>query len=485
VTGQAPASVHAPRPWPRPVAIALAVAIGVLAIALAAYASSGFFTRYWADDFCTGFVARERGLVAVVVEWYIDWTGSYSKEFFVGLVVLLGRWAVPLWAAMLGGAWLLALVWTGVQLNRLLLGRPFLPGAVLLAEVFLVGYLRLLPNRMESFYWIMGSVSYTLPFVLFTVLAGIVLERLARREAAGPARLVVCFALAFIAAGMTESYMAWQVGVLLVSVLGSRLPAARVRWPWLTRLLLAAFAGAAIGGLVVALAPGNLIRTSTLLDPALPLTEVIWRSVTEGMRFSVIRLANPTSLIVAGLAGYLAVVSSKSPAPSPRRLAMAAVIVGVLAVSFVVATYVPPYQALHAPPPHRSLTAAVVSLLAAAAAWGWLAGVFVRPFIVEGRFGAVPALVAASLAVAIGTSFVAATSVRFELQRQAALARFAAAWDARDQQLEAARGNATETVAVRPIPTFYLALAEPTTDPTAWPNTCLADFYGVGQVVEQ
>ena len=470
---------------PRAVSIALGVAIGVLAVALAAYAASGLFTRYWADDFCTGAVARGRGLWAVISEWYLGWTGSYSKELFVGLVVLLGRWAMPLWATLLGSAWLIALVWAGVQLNRLLLGRPFVLGAVLLAEALLVGYLRLLPNRMESFYWLMGSVSYTLPFVFFTVLTGIVLERLARREPAGPARLVACFALAFVAAGMTESFMAWQVGVLLVAVVASRLPAARARWPWLTTVLLAAFAGASIGGLIVAVAPGNLDRTATLLAPPLPLSEVIARSVVDGLRFTVVRLANPTSVVVAALAAFVAMVGANGPRLSTRALIAAVLVVGVVAVSFVITTYVPPYQAIHTPPPFRSLTGAVVSLLVAAAAWGWLAGAFVRPSVSDRRFGRVPVIAAASLVIALGAAFVAATSVRFELQRQPALARFATAWEARDRQLEAARGNAAQTVAVQPIPTFYLALAEPTTDPTAWPNTCLADFYGVGQVVQQ
>jgi len=469
--------------WPTSVSIAIAVAIGVLGIALAAHAVSGLSTRYWADDFCTGSIARTSGLAAVVVEWYVGWTGSYSKEFFVSLVVLLGPWAMPLWATMLGGSWLVALAWTGVQLNRLLAGRPFLPVAVLMAEVFLLGYLRLLPNRMESFYWIMGSVSYTLPFVFLTILAGIVLERLASRERAGRIRLAACFGLAFVAAGLTESFMAWQVGVLFLALVASRLPGARLRWPWLTQLLLAAFAGAAIGGLIVAVAPGNLVRTGVTPGPPLALTEVIGRSLSDGLWFIVTGLANPMTLMSGGLAGFLAVLLYKGPRPSPRRLVTAATVVAALAVALVVASYIPPYLAIHRDPPARALTTAVVSLLAAAAAWGCIGGAWVRPLVVERRRGLLSVVSAASFAVAVGACLVAATSVRAELGRQPDLAQFAAAWEARDRELTRAQADGRQSVTVQSIPMFTVALAEPTGDPSFWVNGCIARFYGVDKVV--
>jgi hypothetical protein len=484
----------APRTWPRSVSIAIAISIGVLAVGLAAYAASGLSTRYWADDFCTGSAARDRGLGAAVGEWYVGWTGSYSKELFVGLVVLLGPLAMPLWATMLGGSWLLALGWAGLQVTRLLGGRAFVAGAVVLAEVVLLGYLRMLPNRMESFYWIMGSVSYTLPLVFFTFLAGIVLERLARREPPGVARLAICFALAFVAAGLTETFMAWQVGALVLALLGSRLPAARARWPFLTRLVLVALAGAAIGGLIVAVAPGNLVRTSTLSDPPLPLVEVVWRSVADGLRFGLRGLANPSALVAAATAALVTVLVYAGPRPSLRIAILASVVVAAVAAALVVATYIPPYQAIHRAPPARSLTTAVVSVLAAAVALGSIAGAWAQPLLVSalagrtapaaGRsLGLASALPVAAVAIAAAATVIAATSLRAELRRQPELARFATAWEARSEALTRAAAANAPTVTVPSIPMFTIALAEPTDDPEFWVNGCIARFYGLETVI--
>jgi hypothetical protein len=336
---------------------------------------------------------------------------------------------------------------------------------------------------MESFYWIMGSVSYTLPLVFFTFVAGVVLERLASGGQPGRIRLVLCFALTFIAAGLTETFMAWQVGTLFLALAGSRLPAARRRWPWLSQLLFAAFAGAALGGLIVAAAPGNLVRTAVTPNPPLGLAEVMVRSFGDGLRFFVVRLASPMTLMVGGLAASMAVLLHAGPRPSWRALAVAAIVVAALAYVLIVATYLPPYQAIHRAPPARSLTTAVASLLIATVAWGWMGGVLLRSILEDRKVGYRRAFPVASMAIALGVSVLAATTLRAEIRRQPELARFTAAWEDRDQALRRAGDDGTRTATVQPIPTFTVALAEPTEDPNFWVNGCIARFYGVSQVV--
>ena len=66
---------------------------------------------------------------------------------------------------------------------------------------------------------------------------------------------------------------------------------------------------------------------------------------------------------------------------------------------------------------------------------------------------------------------------------QPELIRFAAAWEDREQELRRAKAIGARTATLQAIPTFTVALAEPTGDASFWVNGCIARFYRLDQVV--
>jgi hypothetical protein len=68
----------------------------VLLIALTTYAVRGFYSRYWADDYCFGTIFHQHGLWEGTGFFYRNTSNRFAAYFLVGLNELLGERAIRL-----------------------------------------------------------------------------------------------------------------------------------------------------------------------------------------------------------------------------------------------------------------------------------------------------------------------------------------------------------------------------------------------------
>jgi hypothetical protein len=469
--------------------LATAGAALLLGFAIAAYVQAGLYTRYWADDFCTVSRVRQMGLWDAQIYEYDRWSGRFSAILATDLLAIPGAGFVPFWALFLLGSLLAALTWALAELGWLTFGRRLVLPALVVAEACLLAYILLLPNQVQSLYWLQGSATYTLPLVFACLLTGVVAYALrAERPSLKIPAVAFCFGLAFLAAGFSETFALWQIAAVTLAALACAVTGAVQRRRLLGLLLVASLAGAVAGAAVVAASPGNETRQEMLSDP-LPVPEAILKSLDYARSVFRESLSDPVVLLVlavTALVTYAAVVRASVPEVEGRRATTQAVLSIAAALLLVAVTYLPGTYVFGEAPPPRSLVTAEVSVVAAAAYLGFLAGMSLLPAAVR-RVSDAPTsglLAAAGVVLLALAGLLALPPALGQLRQNGDLAAYARAWDQRDDQIREARRNGAETVSVRALG-HEGGLLELSRTPSFWVNGCMADYYGIDSIQRQ
>lgn len=465
---------------PAPTRSLVWLTIGALGLALVPFVLNGQYARFWADDYCAADSVQAYGLLGAQQNWYETWTGRYTSVFFTDLLVSLGVEALPFYTAALLGVWLFCLWWALRELGRWLLRRDVGLLALLPAELLLLAYVGAMANHAESLYWVSGAANYTLPFVFLTLFAGVVARAARQRD---PRRLrahaAAGFLLATIAAGFSETNLVWQTLVLLLATAGTLLLAheagLRLR---LGTVLGAGLAGSFLGGAIVWLAPGNDVRQAGLgAHP--PLLDALSNGLRDGADVSTLFLREPTVLIV-GLAAAVAAFQvtrpsehRASPDDSPARDTLVALALMIMVAGAVFATG---HYFLRNTAPERGWVTTQVTVIATVSFVGWRIGAYARsrlPIMPTPRISTM-----AAVAVSAALVSVAISSALGEFGRRDALSATAAAWDARDAQIGAARASGEMNLVVAAL-VSESALMDVTRSPATWSNACIAGYYDI------
>jgi len=293
--------------------------ITVLA-ALCSFAWRGWYARYMFDDFCTAWRLHDLGLAGMVAYFRKSWSGRYAYYIVKGLLESLGPWTprivpsvliVALVAAVLSilrGAWALRIC-----------------GALTLTFA-LVAMSPSLVNVRSTLLWETGSITYVLPLVLFTAWIGLFGSR---SSLAGCC--VASAVLMFVAGGLSETALAAQA-VMTGSAFVLSL-ALRDRRSIATAV--SGFLATSVSAILVASAPGNLVRLQTL-PPRPPISWAIGSAI-EMAYWSVgsyLLMAWPVLLLIAAVGAHIGMSVA-----APRRATTAGVII--IAVGAYVASFVP------------------------------------------------------------------------------------------------------------------------------------------------
>jgi hypothetical protein len=455
-----------------------AVVALLLAAPLLAHAYVGLFTRYMADDYCTAAALRQAGLLGMQREFYLGWSGRFSFTLTAGLVETLGAGVVPYLPAVVLAAWLAALAWAASQFGL----RP--TAALLLAELIL--FVTLDDNKggvHEALYWQTGSLTYALPLILLTLLAGGV----ARLSVRGAGRVggwhLVCFGVAaFYAGGFSETYVVMQTVALCVALAvcvwrRRREEAARA----VARALGAALLGSLLALAVVSAAPGNRVRRAAMeAAPAAPHAAAL-SSVGAAAAFVLyehnyrgtahLRLV---ALLLPLLAAFCAPRGSGGEGGAGRAFLLWVIPAGAFVV--VVACFAPAFYVMSREPPFRALVVPQFVLVSALAALGYaLGGALRRAYAPRTLFRILSVSLAAALLLAPARA--AAGTLR-----QAGKARaLAAVWDRQDAEMRAAVARGEKRLTV---PVLYNVGGTDllTRDPAWYVNACAAAYYGAESV---
>jgi hypothetical protein len=462
---------------------ALLAAIAFVALPIAAYAYTGYFTRYWADDYCIAAHLDRVGFVGSMEYWFNNWTGRFGSQFSSVFITYLGPGAVRFYAPLLIAVWSGALIWACYEAGRLILRRRLLAASAFVAGVILFSYLALIPNRNDGLYWVSGGTNYTVPLVIFTFNAGLLARTLAAREPNLMLACVVALALGFLAGGFAEAFIVWQLALLVVGALLTRQLATGLVQERLSSLLGSALLGAMIATTIVYLAPGNDARMRamgnqiSLVDAGVRSTEAAVRLIPEILFRPEILLAVAAGAVIAAVMVARGLHPSLDASRAARRLALAAAVAFVL----VVATFGPTYYYLGDGPSGRGVVPAVFTLILFALYTGYLLG-----RVLGARIGAAlmrperapPVTTAGALLVFLALAVITLRPAAAEAGRFGELSAYAAGWDERHRHIEEVAGDAALSVAYLP----HRSGLELRPNADAWMNGCAAFYYGVPSI---
>ncbi len=476
--------------------ILLALSGALLLFGLAVIALSGRFTRFHADDFCLAGEVVQRGLPVAQGYWYNAWSGRYSATLIASLLTLPGPGFAPFPALLVMGVWLFGLTWSFKQLGEWLdWPRPWLP-AMLLALVGVFAVLSSTPNRYQSFNWLTGLTTYTLPLALLSLGSGWILYQALQRNRKPTALLLAANGLlAFFLGGFSETYVAVQVTLFglaaALALVSGRSRTRVVLLPVLIAWLVGSLA--ALGG--IALAPGNAARQAQL-----PLTPDLLRILTFSARNAahiigkfLLRtpLAAGISLLVPlalglGLPGR-SLDGGKWDHLSPRLLWRFPSIKGLVLAplagfALLTAACAPTVFAMNAYPDDRVIVAPQFFLALAVMVCGFLFGRALRDTAHRLFWKRQPTLMLAAAALALLVSGAATVqSVQSTLAQWPEAQSYAVRWDARNRDLHTLRLLEASKVEIGALESRF-ALADLNADPNDWVNRCFARYYGFDEV---
>ncbi len=446
-----------------------------LAVGIAVFGWAGSFSRLWADDYCYSSTLQQFGLWQGVGEWYNESGSRISALPVVGLVDLAGVWGVRLFPLAVMLLWVLAgwvLLRAAAERLNMKPGRGWLLFFSLLLTFF-TAYLA--PDRLQTVYWRMGIIHYSLPVPFFLLLAGWILR--ARSDLPAGRRILRGLGVVGLAGwigGLSETFAALQAGACLLALAGFALAKGRKNWTaiLLTGLALLGSVGA-MG--VMALSPSNAWRQAALPPPdsLLQLVQYTLRYSLDFMRYSLLDQPLP-NVVFAGMAflgAWLGLENDSFPARNLWWAMAGAVLVMFALIACSVAPSV--YGGL-AYPSGRALMPARLIWLAGLGTLAGLGAQVARTWLARWRWTrwAVPALLLVLLLYPLRSAWIVGGA---ETQ---ALSVRAERWDARHAQIISQREAGITAIEIAQVDVVQ-GLEDIGPDSEHWVNQCAAGYYGV------
>lgn len=444
--------------------------------ALAGLAYLGGHTRFMADDFCSAYYAQRFGLLRSIWYWYRTWSGRYTAFAFDWLSLeAFGRYGAWLFPPLTLGFWLVAAVGTiHTALRRAAPQSKNLAAALALGSLFLVTVILLSPDVPQSFYWLNGLRAYVLPLGILTFYAWLFAWGAPKLKSSRAVRwgCGMAFCLTFVNGGLSETYAAMQIALLIVLVSLQWLAGNRKGTAALF-LLMAALLGALAALIVIVLAPGNAIRQSYFPSPPAPLKllTISMQAYLNDLSEIITSLQKISALLGALLASLWIGGRYRGRFRVQGWLIVALALAGIV-LSF--AGFLPGVYGYSEAPPPRTLSIATFALVAF-----WLCSTFLAGGWLAQGAQLFSRARDALLALAIALTGVACTLTIQSVHRQRqTYVAFAQLWDRADAQILQARAQGQAEVHI-PALENWAGLDRPSDNPKFWATVCYSKYYGI------
>ena len=460
---------------------AAALAISLLA-GLGVFAWAGSYARLWADDFCYSAAVQEHGIISATRYWYQVGGNRFAALWGVALSDLFGP-AVTAWLpGFIILIWLCAWIFFLRLINRRA-GWQLNSTWIITSSLAMVFFnLLMAPHLLQSLYWRMGMLHYTLPLVLFLVLIGL-LARVWPGEGSSSRpwlTLISTGLLAFTAAGLSETYAALQSAVLLGGLVGAFIFTGSGQRAKAAVVLLPALAASLAAMLIMAMAPANAWRQSALPPPA-SMVELVTYTLRYALAFvrdSLATLPLPTLvfMFVFFALGWLALTGGVVLAP--RQVLYGIGLVMLVGFGLLMSSIAPSVYAGLQYPAGRALTVARFVLLCSLGLAAWLVGAGTSRLAPKKVVPLLGVLICVILFLAAAYSLRAAT---YPLQDGSSLRVRAERWDARHVHILAAREAGMRDLVVLETDVVS-SLEDIGPHPNHWVNSCAAQYYGLNSL---
>lgn len=453
------------------------------AVALAATAYAGVFTRLWADDYCYAAVAQRDGLLGGMLYWYQNGGNRYAAFLGVAVSNWFGAGVVSVLPAVL----IVSLVACGAYamsgVARLLgwrVGRVWVWLAGAGWAFFLVWTS---PDRLQTLYWRLGLLHYSLPVVLWLLQVGLLARhRLKAKRNSSVLWTAGLGLLAFFTAGLSETAAAAQTMAYMLAagmtVLLQRDPGNRNAG--LVRLG-GGLSASLLALVVMVLAPSNAWRQA-LLPPPASLNLLVEYTLRYSVAFawdSLKTLPLPLVVLVLFNAGLALILPGGNDRRTALWMTVLALVVGLVLMSAAIAPSV--YAGLQYPS-GRTLMTARFGLLVGVSAAAFLAADWLRHRM-GGTRSARLAMIAGLAALLLSGSY-ALRSVSLPLNEAQVMRVKAARWDAREVEILAQRDAGAKDVRIREVDVVS-TLEDFSPDADYWVNGCAADYYQVERIIAE
>lgn len=464
------------------VQIASWLAILAFVVGLVLFASNGRFVRYWADDYAYSLVARE-GLIQGTGDWYSANGSRLSSFWFVGIIDLFGPNVVRYLPAVVLLLWIGCIYWFILEILGFFkqrIGKEW----VILTSVLLVFFsVLLMPTRLETLYWRMATLHYTIPIPLTLLNAALIIYFLKKRSSVLQAafQAVLVLIIAFISGAHGEASGAFQVGVYILMIVLMWIHNRINKEKHNLGLLFIALVGSAAAIVVMAKSPANQWRMEAMPPPA-SLGDFVFYTLRYSWDFVVDSLKTqplPNFVFMLGSAAVaLAVFPQFGWSISTRSAIIGIAAAVVLTYGLIVFSVAPSVYAGTNYPAPRALMPSRFTLLTglmAASFFGSSLLIRLGKRLTKEHWSWVAATLLIMISAYAVRSYPVAVAEGQDLAVKAEL------WDKQDQAIRAAKQAGQMDVIIKQYDVVD-SLESLFDDPENWLNRSAAAWYGVNSI---
>jgi hypothetical protein len=456
-----------------------------LAVGLSAYAWAGSFARLWADDFCYSAVVQDYGVLAGTGYWYQVGGNRFSALWGVALSDLFGAEVSAWLPGVMVILWVSAGWFTLANLAKRLGWSTKWTGWTIIAALALVYFNFLMaPHLLQSLFWRMGMLHYTLPLVIFVFSLGS-LVRAWPRQNESKQRLwptaVTSAGLAFVAAGLSETYAAFQAGALLAGLFLGVILVSRSLRLRVVALLSPALIFSLLAMGIMALAPANAWRQAALPPPA-STVDLIGYTLRYAQAFVIdsLRTLPLPGLVFTALFFGFGVLVGQQPEGNwkKKQLSIGFFLALLLGFGLILCAIAPSVYAGLQYPAGRALTVARFAYLLGLGGAALIAGCLANRML-PGNLR--PLLIVAALLIFFASSLYTIRSLTYPINEGQVLQVKAQRWDARHELIQEARSTGLRDLRVQEVDVVS-SLEDIGPNPEYWVNGCVAQYYGLDSI---
>ncbi|HQP09134.1 MAG TPA: DUF6056 family protein [Anaerolineaceae bacterium] len=468
----------------------IAISILLYSIPLGYFAFLGFYTRYWADDYCYAALFKSSGFFDAIISSYLTVTMFASNRFsltlFSGFFELFGINFIRFLPLLIIFFWLASIYLLLSELIKI--SKLHIPKmqVLIFTSVIVFFSLYLAPNRFQILYWRSGMLPYLAPVILSTLMLFVFLKSLNTNTYRGLYYLFLFFGC-FLAGGFSETGITPQIILFSLLLVVSTTNIGGVNNYFVNKTLYSAlfsFIGYTLAFILLIISPPNKLRMVNT-NQTYELITLITKSFTFALDFVVdIFKSYPLPIfvffslfVILGVVFYLENPTIKNPT---LVYSIIHSYLFPILISFVLiaASIAPSVFAQSAYPEFRALIVATSILLPLYAFLSWNTG---RHFgyILKSKYPKVSSVylilifMLSSLYCIKATFNISATYPIFKQRAEQ--------WDGRVALIEQNKKYGILDFQVEGIDS-YAGVIELQKDPNFWINICAAETFGVNSL---
>lgn len=467
------------------------ISISLFAVPLGYMAFLGFYTRYWADDYCYAALFNSHGFIEAITSSYFTVTEFASNRFsltlFSGISELFGFNFIRLLPMIMIFIWFVSIFLLLSELIKIL-KLPLPTSQILFFTSVLVFFsLYLAPNRFQILYWRSGMLPYLAPVILSTLMHYVFLKSLNINRSRCFIYIILFFGC-FLVGGFSETGITPQIILFSTLLVVSKFNIRSINNYFVNKpiySILFCLSGYIFAFILLLISPPNKLRMVNSNQTYNPIT-LISKSFTFTQDFIVDMFKSyPVPIFtllviffISGIFFYIENSTSLKKELHPKLVISSFLIPIIFTYVLLAASIAPSVFAQSAYPEFRALIVATSILLLFYAFVSWIAGKYFS-YVLKRIFPTMNNIFLLSIIMLFSLYSVKATLnliESFPVYKQRA-----EQWDRRVAFIEHNKKDGILNFQVKGIDS-YAGVVELQTDSSFWINNCAAETFGVNSL---